>query len=242
MKYLKYLIFIVFIGVSFLSYFYLFGGKEVDKTFLTISTFLFSIFTGFFISRQGTRYMTIREKIANFDGNMSAIYRGSGHLGVDIQNKIGEIIKKHYEAIIENKAWDYHFTHKSSTITSIHGILEESLKDQALTSLKNDIVIRITTALHDVQLIRKNMVALYQERTPFFQWLLIGILGLILLITLMTIPSQGYLLGSLLKGAFGASVISVLILLLQLDRLQFFEGTMGENSASDVVNIIAGKK
>src|SRR3989338_7338811 len=74
---------------------------SIDKLFLTISTFLFSIFSGFFISRQAARYSDIRKSLAAIDGNMSAMYRASGHLGADFQSKVGGVIKEYYELILK---------------------------------------------------------------------------------------------------------------------------------------------
>jgi len=239
---LKYLSPAIFASLILLYYFVAFFTQEIDKVFLTIATFLFAIFAGFFISRQGARYSSIREKIATFDGNMSTIYRVSGHLGTDAQAQVGEIIKAHYKKILESKSWDYHFTHKSSTLTSLHGFLEKTIGSKTLVSLQNMALAQIFGSLRDAQLVRKNMVALYQERIPRFQWVLISFLATILLLVLLSIPSYHALFNSLLKSAFTFAIIVVVILLYQLDRLQFFEGTIGETSAQDVVSIIDGKK
>lgn len=117
---LKYLAIILFIVLSTVYYFISFGANNSSQIFLTISTFLFAIFAGFFISRQGSRYSAIRDQIAKFDGEMSSIFRQFGHLSIKAQDKAKEIIKKHYQKILTNKAWDYHFLHKSNTITSLH--------------------------------------------------------------------------------------------------------------------------
>ena len=115
--------------------------KEVDKIFVTLSTFLFSIFIGFFISRQSGRYGEIRKLVADFDGTMSAIYRAMGHLGEDAQKKAGEIIKKHYKMIVENN-WDYPFTHKTTTITDLHRLTEEVVKEKGLDGIKGAVITR----------------------------------------------------------------------------------------------------
>ncbi|MEK7635848.1 MAG: hypothetical protein AAB405_02040 [Patescibacteria group bacterium] len=47
---------------------------------------------------------------------------------------------------------------------------------------------------------------------------------------------------SIIKAAFATSIISVVFLMRQLDRLKLFEGMIGESSAQDVLDIIAGKK
>lgn len=216
-------------------------GTEVDKVFITLSTFLFALFSGFFISRQSGRYGEIRKLTADFDGTMSAIYRAMGHFGSDVQKKTGEIIKNHYEMILK-RGWDYPFTHKTTTITDLHRLTEEAIKENGLDGIKSSVVSRNMVGLGDLQKIRKNMVALREERIPLFQWLLVYIVAVILIITVSTLPSMNSLMSSLIKAAFVSSVLVAVVLLKQLDSLKLFSGAIGENSAKDVVNIIAGKK
>lgn len=235
-------IIVLFVVLAALFYFVSFAD-EVDKIFLTISTFLFSIFTGFFISRQGGRYSKIREMIASFDGKMSAVYRISGHLGEKVQSAVGHILKSHYKKILDSGQWDYYFTHKSSTITDVHKTLEEHFggKDD-LSKLEAHALGACIKSLIGTQEARKQLVALHQERIPQFHWILIYFFMVMLLATVATIPSVGFVLGSILKAAFAASVISVIVILKRLDTLKLFEGTIGEHSAQDVVAIIDGKK
>jgi len=117
-------IFIFFILFSVL--FYNSAPKsDVDfKLFLTIATFLFAIFCGFFIARQGTRYNAIRDLLSKFDGNMSFIYRASGHFG-EAQNEVAEILRKHYTPILKLKDWCYPFTHKTTTLTDLHSFCQK---------------------------------------------------------------------------------------------------------------------
>ncbi len=228
-------LFVVMAGVF---YYIDFGAGSTDKVFITITTFFFSIFTGFFITRQGARYTKIREIISTFDGKMSATYRAAGNLSPATQSKIGAIIKSHYEKIISTGQWDYHFTHPSNTITSIHNVLEEDVGNEKLETLRNQAVGRIITNTGDCQVLRKNMIMAYQERIPSFQWFLICFFVLILLASVSVIPSAGFLLGSVLKSAFVVSILSVIVILDNLDNLHLFESFIGENSARDVVEII----
>lgn len=233
------LIFIIFLAVYYYTDFE--TGTDV-KIFLTISTFLFSIFTGFFISRQNKRYSDLRDQISRFDGNMSSIYRTSGHLGQETQKGIGKALKNHYQPILERKEWDYYFTHKTSTITSIHNIFGKRVGQDKLTSMPGYALNRMIASLRDAQLVRKTLVALHHERVPGFQWVLLGLLTIILLITLSTIDSQFLFIPTLIKAIFASSVITVLFILHQLDNLIFFKGVIGERSAQDVVDIIDEKK
>lgn len=239
LKYVAVAVFIVLVLVYFL---FSFGENDFSQVFLTTSTFLFAIFTGFFIARQGKRYSNIRDQITKFDGEMSSMYRHFGHLGVQAQIPAKEIIKNHYETILAHQAWDYHFVNPSNTITSLHQLVEQTTKDRSLPSLEHLALQRILTSLENIQVTRKNMISLHQERIPKFQWVLVYFLAIILLIAVSTIPSVEFLLGAILKGAFTSSIIFVIILLHEFDQLEFFEGTIGENSAKDILGILAGKK
>lgn len=214
---------------------------EIDKTFLTLSTFLFALFTGFFISRQATRYSEIRKLTANFDGVLSSVYRSFMHYGDEAWHKAGEIIKNHYNSVTES-GWDYHLKNKSTTLTNLHILTDETVNAVGSDGVKGAITTRIILGLHDAQKIRKNMVALHDERIPGFQLMLIYILTAMLVLIVSSIPSGGLMLGSFIKAAFILSVVVVVILLKRLDNLELFSGGIGEKSAQDVLNIIEGTR
>jgi len=229
----------IILSLIVLSFFYYsYHIKELDKTFLTISTFVFSIFTGFFISRQDSRYDKIRQNLSQFDGDMSSIYRVLCHLGPTVQKRAGEIISAHYGKVINNDSWDNHIIRESTTVTDLHALISDETAGKKLTNLQNATIARVLLALHDIQITRKGFIASYQERLPKGQWILIDGLALIVLVNISAINSQFLLFTSVLKAAFGTAIILTLILLRQLDNLALFEGTVGEDSARDVVNII----
>jgi len=228
---------LVFLCLTAVYYYFTFEEFESTNTILTIASFLFAIFTGFFISRQGRRYNHIRETIANFDGQMSALYRTFSHAQSKVQEQAAEIIKNHYQKILKNKAWDYQFTHKSETLSRLHELLDDK-KIQA----DNWFMRTALSSLSSMQKYRKRMITLQIERIPVFQWVLIIVLTLIMLMTLAFLSSENLIVFSLIKGAFGTALIIVVVLLHQFDRLQFFEGMIGEKSAQDVLDIIEGKK
>lgn len=240
MREIRYIL-IIFIILSVVFYIFPFKSDLDFKLFLTIATFLFAIFSGFFIARQGTRYGAIRDVLTKFDGNMSFIYRASSHFGKE-QKEIEEILRKHYTPILELKAWHYPFTHKTTTITDLHSFCQKVVGEKNLASLQSAVLTQIMISLRECQGLRKNMVALYVERIPRLQWLLLSLLVVVILSNLLMFSSYFEFLSSLLKGVFGTILVFVLIFLRKLDRLEFFEGVIGENSARDVLNIIEGKR
>lgn len=239
---LQYIVLSLFAVLTYSYYMFDFGAGNTDKIYITITTFFFSIFTSFFITRQGSRYTKLREIISSYDGKMSGVYRVSGNLSPEIQQQIGAVISEHYKKILETKSWDYHFVHKSNTISSLHNILEEKIGDNKQETLRNQAVGRILANLGDCQVLRKNMVMLFQERIPAFQWILLFIFVFIILSAVSVIPSSGIFLGSVLKAGFVVAIISVVLILHNLDDLHLFEDFIGENSARDVLDTIAGSK
>jgi len=172
---------------------------------------------------------------------MSFIFRASGHVGIKFQECLAKILKTHYVAETNN-SWDFHFTHKSTTITDIHFVLEQKNENKKLSPIEEKAIHHIFDALNEIQIARKQLVSLYQERIPQSQWIILYILCFILLITLSIIPSHLLILQSIIKSSFVCTIFFIMFLLHYLYNLHFFERTIGEHSATDVLDIIEGKK
>jgi hypothetical protein len=235
------LILVVLPALSFVYYTFAIADP-VDRVFLSISTFLYSIFTGFFISRQASRFNKVRETVTKFDGLMSNIYRTSGHISAELQQEIGGVVKTHYEKIFATKQWNYHFENKSMTLSSIHELLEEHIDEKKVTKLANQSIGAIVKGLGAAQDVRKSMLALNRERVPFEQWILIMFFVAMLVGTVSTMESVGMIWPAVLKAAFVISVLSVMYILYRLNNLAFTEDLMGAESAQDVIDIIDGNK
>jgi len=241
-KYFTLLLIVVVLPVLSLVYFTVEIAEPVDRVFLSISTFLYSIFTGFFISRQASRFNKVRETVTKFDGLMSNIYRTSGHISANLQQEIGLVVTAHYDKIFATKEWNYHFKRKSTTLSSIHDLLEKHIDDKKVTKLANQSIGAIVKGLGVAQDVRKSMLALSRERVPFEQWVLIMFFVAMLIGTVSTMASVGMIWPSVLKAAFVMSVLSVMFILYRLNNLAFTEDLMGAESAQDVLDIITGSK
>jgi hypothetical protein len=218
-----------------------FSGYELDKIYITVSTFLFSIFNGFFISRQSSRYSEIRSNLSRFDADMSIVYRESSHLTKEEHDNFGIMIREYYLSILKSKDWAYYFTHKSNLITNLHSYLEKC-GEVGMDKVRGEAIRKILGTLDDVQIIRKVLVSLKEETIPRFQQFFIYVLAVILFLAILTLPSKGLVLASILKSVYMVTVITVILLLKKFDDLTLFEGTIGEHSAKDVIGIIEGEK
>ena len=234
----------VFIGTPLLAYGYYTTALslEVDRTFLSVSTFLFSIFAGFFISRQASRFNRVRESVTAFDGKLSNVYRASGHINTDLQKEVGKVIKKRYEKLLAGNEWHTPFTEKSTTLKEIHALLEKHVIEEEVTKLANQALGGMVKGLANCQDLRKQMIALYEERIPKEQWVMILFIVGMLVMTVSALPSTGALFVSILKAAFVTSVFSVMFILYKLNNLSYTERIMGEHSAQDVLDLIVGSR
>lgn len=237
-----YLSLFLFVALFLFNGFVDFADYQLDKVYLTISTFLFSVFNGFFISRQSSRYSEIRNGLSRFDASMSIVYRESSHLDEEEHKAIGVMIRDYYSTILKHKDWVYYyFTHKSTLITDLHGSLDTYSK-KGMDGLRGESIKGMLRTLDDMQITRKMLVSLKEETIPRLQQFFIYALAFMLFLAILTLPSKGLVLASLIKSVYMITVVTVVILLKKFDNLSLFEGRIGEHSAKDVLSIIDGKK
>jgi len=93
-----------------------FGSTPIIETILTISTFLFAILAGFYISRLNSRYSDIRELISNEDAYFYSLFNTSKIYGKIFTGKIADIIDKYYIVSFENELDNYYKSYSHSGI------------------------------------------------------------------------------------------------------------------------------
>lgn len=211
----------------------------IDKTYLSIATFLFSIFNGFFISRQANRYNDIRNLISKIDANLSVVYRESTHVGGAFTKKIGNIILEYYQT--RKRGWDNYITHKTNTITDLHKVIDVEYKKNN-EGINGEAMRKMLVVIDDMQVQRKALLALHEESVTRYHYAIVLLLAAILVMTLLSMNTQGNLAESIIKSVFISVVGVVIWTLRRFDTLRVFEGEVGEHSGKDVVNIISGKR
>ncbi len=234
-------LFLIFVTLTFI-YFLVNTSGDLDKSFLTLSTFLFALFSGFMISRQSARYGTLKKALADFDGDMSSIYRAFGYFDKNIQDEAGKIILKYYEDILKF-GWDYPLKYKTTTIIDLNELTKTATAEYGTDGIKGSVVSRILFVLSGTQRVRKEIASLYTERTPALQWFVIYLLAIILAsVVTLSLDSQYNIVASFVKSAFVSSIVMVLVLLKRLDGLVLFGDMVGKKSAEDTVAIIKGER
>ncbi|MFW0871290.1 MAG: hypothetical protein ACKKL4_02455 [Patescibacteria group bacterium] len=214
----------------------------LDNLYLQMVIFLFATLVGFSIQRQNNRYREITRELTGFDGGITAMYREFSTFGKEYQDRFEQIAREHYYPIIENRAWDWNITHKSTTLKRSYALLSEASVDRDFSSNERISADSIRRILAGMQQNRKNIVALHGERIQEFLWFVIYFLCLILVIAIASVSSYGLILESILKSAFVTTVLATAVMLRRLDNLDLFESFVGEQSAKDVLDIFEGKR
>jgi len=206
---------------------------------IVATTFFFTLFTGFFITRQNDRYSNIIDTIAERDANFSFLYRVFGMVP-RIQSEIREAIRNHYTKILESKDWAYNEFHPSNTITSITKSMSSLTAEEKEVIDGHSPFDGIWGAVQILQGSRKKIIALYEQGLVGFQWAIIYILALLLVVSFNLVPTTS-LFVEVLKILFGTAVFISIVLLHQLDSLTLFGEHAGEQSARDIFSIIDEK-
>lgn len=242
LSFLKYLP-VVFIVALVVTYFIQPYERSLDDIYLSMAIFLFATLSGFFISSQYKRYARIVSYVSDFDGTMSYLYRSSSVFGPEAQSRLADIMRAHYQSIIEYQDWDHYFNHKSNTLTDINALVDSiTTNPDGINAGQSAFASRAYFGLADMQKIRKNLITLYHARIPRLQWWLIDMLALMLVVSVMILPSEQFWLVFAIKSAFATVVVAVLILIRKVNDLTLFEAMAGRASAQDVLDIIEGSR
>jgi len=232
--------------ILFIFFYYFYSiqidlGFEKPEVFITIASFLFAIFTGFFISRQSQRHRDLRQEIAINDGDFTAIYRSFGHLSQKAQKEAGKIIKKHFQKILKKQDWAYHLKQKSTTLIDLHALLKKEIGAKKMPSLKHVTIQYILESLNRLQLTRKRLIAYHRERMNVMQWGLIAVLTIILLTAISFLHNTTFIV-PIYKAFYAVIILVVINYIYRLNNLRLFKDAYGIQSSRDVIEIIEGKK
>ncbi len=236
--------FSIFWGGLFIILYSIFVAKVhvvvVDYSDIIIgTTFFFTLFIGYFITRQNDRYSEIADQLTTNDGYFSYFYRITSVVP-RVQIEVRQIVQNHYKKIVESRDLSYHVTHPSNTITQMTATLGSVTEEELSSPAAGAAWPFLFEVISDVQLTRKKILNLYGEKLVIFQWSIVYILALLLVVSFNFVPSDTILV-SILKICFGTAVFFSVILLHQLDNLTLFGDTVGMDSVHDVLRIVEEK-
>ncbi len=218
---------------------------EAYPELIAAVVFFFALFTGFFISRQNDRFSAIDEVVSKENALFSHLYRVAGIIP-DLQDEVRTVVMSHYTKVKETKNWAYHVENPSTTITDITDIFSKIDDEKYIEKAEKPAMGTAAEVVWDVivqlQLARKRIVVLKNQKLLPFQWGIVYLLGMLLIFSFNFIPNiEGQIYVDLLKILFGTTVFMVIILLKQLNDLTLFGKDYSEKGADDVLWIVEEK-
>lgn len=151
------------------------------ETTLTVSTFIFAILAGFYLSRSNNRYDNMREVTAAEDALWLSFYHTSIIYGKSFQSKIREILDQYYIISVEVELGkNYLLTEKYfeeifSLVTSI-----KYKQDGKKENIIDDMVVMLL----EIEKNRNAASVISKEKMGVGQWMIMIVLSLVIFGTL----------------------------------------------------------
>ncbi|MCK9186279.1 hypothetical protein M0P48_02470 [Candidatus Gracilibacteria bacterium] len=189
------------------------GSTPVIETLLTISSFLFAILAGFFISRLNSRYDQIRELISNEDAYFYSLFKTAKVYGKKFADDIAKSIDNYYIACFENELTDY-YKHTAPYLDDLYKTLN------ALKGKNGDnLYANMFSILLSIELVRNKNSVISKERLTKGQWLVLICLAIVILFCLLYINTN-QIFFQLIMVLVSAVLVLVLLTLRDLQNLR----------------------
>lgn len=204
------------------------------------STFFFTLFAVFFIERQNHRFSQIASLLSKQDGGFSYMYRVTGS-NKTAQEDVRNVIKDHYTKVLDTGDWAYHLKNPSTSISDLTAILNREIEKE-LKSKKHGVLSEsqafVWEALYYMQTTRKELMKQMHERLLPYQWALVYVMGILLVVSFDFIPTDDLFIINFLKIIFGLAVFLVITLLHKIDDLALFGKDFATSTVTDIFRII----
>ncbi len=204
-------------------------GTEV---ILTISTFLFAIIAGFFISRLSSRFDSIRSLVAQEDALLLSIYKTSQFFGAAFSKRIASLIDKYY---IE--AYDVPLT---KYVYMKNAVFYMSMWDEARKLKKKGLDSLLQTFMNQLQSLessRNTASVISRETMGLGHWIILIVLVFIILISL-SILRTNEIASIMISILFSSALILILLIMRDLQNFMLGGQQIVEDSGQEVLGFI----
>jgi len=214
------------------------GGSETINTILGIVGLLFAILIGFFINDLYSRFQRIRENVAIEVSGLQTYYLFVKILGSFPQHKIWgekqkELIDKYVTEFFKIEWNDY-----GKIDPYFNDIILSSREVSELKSNKEtETYTNFLPLLNEITTSREKLFIYGQDRLSKAEWTVIGFLAGILLFSIFYINTAS-LPSIFLTGALATSIITLLLILRDLDDLSFGEETVSFEPYETIFDVI----
>ena len=154
---------------------------EGVEVVLTISTFLFAILIGFFMSRLNSRYNEVRDAVANEDSFFVSLYELTQYFDEEVIEQVKELMDRYYI-----KSYDHilgmYYKVNAKEMHDLYQVFENAKLDD--TPNGKEIYDVVVATLGSIEINRNKSSVLSNEGMRVGQWLMILMLGTIIVFSL----------------------------------------------------------
>ena len=211
------------------------GFSQQIGLILTVSSFLFAILAGSFISKSNTRFKDMRNCEGRIDALLITIYKIAQMQGKEFSDKIKEHINNYNMMAYDIELKDADKTYK---MTNKHFLkIWDELIDRKKT-ISPTVSGGLTFVLRKLEEYRKLTSALSKERIQKSQWIILIILSSIIIFSLYCMKTNEFT--SIIITTLLSTVLLIILLILRdTDNLRTGDGLgILEESGQEVFEII----
>ena len=222
---------IAFIIFILLAFFIKGGGPDGQvELILTISTFLFAILSGFFISRANSRYNRMKEAIASEDANWLSFLENSKFFSKTFHNRVTDLIDQYYVIAFDYELGQY-YKHNAKHLKQLYTELRkvDMKKNAKAIDLFDDLIVLLAQIEQD----RNITSVISQEKLGKGQWaVLVSLAGIIIFsVYILKVPTFYSEVTTVLLSTI---LVLVLFILRDLDRFKLFGQALVVESGEEV--------
>lgn len=198
---------------------------------LTISTFLFAIIAGFFISRLNSRFDAIRTTIGEGDGEFLTLYKMAQLMSPRFGKRIKRILSDFYIVAYDFALSDYDQTYKASKkyYMKLWQELKKLKKSEKVEPYYSEVVELVIESEK-----RRNVTsALAAERLTLGQWVVLITLSVIIVFCIFALKTDE-LYSRVLAILLATVLVLVLLLMRDLQNLIIGERELLEDSGQEI--------
>lgn len=203
---------------------------------LTISTFLFAIISGFYISRLATRYDQIRNLIASEDASFLCLYKMAQMFGSTFAKRIANLMDAYYIVSYDHSLSDPAYKQSAKYYLALWDevrTVKTKEPDGAYNAMMDQLV--------DIEKDRNASAAIASERLSPAQWGMLILLSMIILVSVFDlVQSHWYIQFSVVL--FSSILVLILLLTRDLQHLMIGGKALLEESGQEVLEFIGKKR
>lgn len=189
------------------------GSTPIVETILTVSTFLFAILAGFYISRLNSRYSDIRELVSNEDAYFFSLFKAAKVFGEKFSEKIANVVDKYYISSFESDL-DNYYKNTAPYLANIYEVLYE-IKEKS----GNSTYASLFSILLSIETARNKNSVIAKEKITKSQWMVLICLTVIILSCLLYINTN-QMFSQFLIIIMSAMLVLILLTIRDLQNLR----------------------